>query len=174
MIKKTIIVSIIFGGALTITNVAHADQIQPFMDCTKITEDAKRLACFDVATKKLIDSGVATTVVEREVQSKEKQIANFGKRQLRESPVKKIREKQKKQEEKILKTVKLTVVDIAYTTTKKFVLFMENGQIWKQKEEGRIRLPKGKFEVEIKKGMVGGYNMIVPTKRTLIRVKRLK
>jgi len=66
------------------------------------------------------------------------------------------------------------VVKYIYTGTKKFVLFMENGQVWKQKDDGRIRLPKGKFEVDIKKGMVGGYNMIVPTRKSLVKVKRLR
>lgn len=174
MIKRAIMFSVVFGSAVTVGNLAWAGQFQSFLICTEIAEDTKRLACFDDASKKMIDSGTGNISAEKAKPTRQEQIADFGKKQLRASPVKKIREKQKKEDDKELKAIKLTVVDVAYTTTKKFVLFMENGQIWKQREGNRIRLPKGKFEVEIKKGMVGGYNMIVPTKRSLIRVKRLK
>lgn len=174
MIKRAVIFFIGFGSAVTVGNLARADQLQSFMGCIEITADAKRLACFDAASKKMIDSGTGVLAVEKARPTKEEQISDFGKKQLRKSPIQKIREKQKKEDDKALKKIKLTVVEVAYTTSKKFVLFMENGQVWKQKEGIRIRLPKGKFEVEIKKGMVSGYNMIVPTRRSLIRVKRLK
>jgi len=106
--------------------------------------------------------------------TRKQEISNFGKRQLRASPVKAVREAQKTAEKKELKNIRLKVVKYIYTGTKKFVLFMKNGQVWKQKDDGRVRLPKGEFDVEIKKGMVGGYNMIVPTRKSLVKVKRLR
>ncbi len=171
MIKSAVIFFIIFGNIVLVSAHAQADQFQSILDCTKIMEDQKRLACFDAVSKKLVNSGVN---IVKAKPTKEEKIADFGKKQLSRSPVKKVQQAQKKEEEKELKAIKLTVVDVAYTLTKKFVLFMENGQIWRQKEGKRVRLPKKKFEVEIKKGMVGGFTMTVPTKKSLIRVFRLK
>ncbi len=174
MLKKAVMFLILFGSAVSAGNFAWADQLQSILSCTKITEDAKRLACFDSASKKMIDSGAGVLEVKKAKPTKEEQVADFGKKQLRKSPVKEIREKQQKEEEQVLKEIKLTVVEIAYTTIKKFVLFMENDQIWKQKDGGKIWFPKGRFEVEIKKGLFGGYKMKIPNKKGYIDVIRLK
>ncbi|NOZ65538.1 MAG: hypothetical protein GXP00_03420 [Alphaproteobacteria bacterium] len=174
MIKRAVIFSIIFGSIILVSNQAQADQVNSFLNCTKISENESRLACFDSAAKEM-QNPVMSKVKQREVKiTKEQKVANFGKNQLRVSPVKKVREERKKEENKALKEIRLKVERYVYTASKKFVLFMKNGQVWKQKDGGRIRLPKGEFEVKIKKGLISGYNMIVPNKRTIIRVKRLK
>ncbi|PCJ41040.1 MAG: hypothetical protein COA81_07825 [Alphaproteobacteria bacterium] len=174
MIKGAVIFFFLLGTTLLTSNQAQADQIQSFFGCAKITDNDQRLACFDLAAKKAVGSDIAQNRPHEVKVTKEQKVANFGKTQLRESPIKKAREEQKKAEDKELKEIRLKVEKFVYTASKKFVLFMDNGQIWKQKSGGRIRLPKGEFEVKIKKGMLGGYNIIVPTKKTLIRVKRLK
>ncbi|MCF6196707.1 MAG: hypothetical protein L3J50_08390 [Emcibacter sp.] len=174
MIKRAVIFSILAGSTVLASNQAQADQLQSFLGCAKISNNERRLLCFDTVTKNAIDSNIIQGSPHEVRATKEQKIANFGKTQLRESPIKKAREEQKKAEDKELKEIRLKVEKFIYTASKKFVLFMDNGQIWKQKDGNRIRLPKGEFEVIIKKGMLGGYNIIVPTKKTLIRVKRLK
>ncbi len=166
MIKKTLLLSVIGGLALTM-NSAHAGQLQSFMVCSQITNDIKRLACFDDVSLKVKLSNVPPT--------REQKIEKFGKAQLRSSPIKKVREKQKKEEKNIvLREIKLNVRKVVFTTMKNFVLFMENGQVWKQKDSGKYRFPKGKFSVTIKKGVLGSYNMIVPNKKSIVKVKRIK
>lgn len=171
-------VLVIFGGSAMAGSAAQAASVQSILDCTKITNDMSRLACFDVASKKLMGSTAGSDaggiMHEAAQPTKEEKIADFGKNQLRNSIVKEVRKKEKEEEKKELTEITLKVMKYQYTVTKKFVLFMENGQIWKQKDGNRIRLPKGEFNVIIKKGMLSGYNMIVPTKRSLVKVKRLK
>lgn len=174
MIKKAMIFSIVFSSAVIVGNQAQADQVQSILSCRKIVENDKRLACFDSVSEKLLNSVIGQDSIKNPKPTRKEKVANFGKTQLRTSPVKKVREEHKEEEKKELKEVRLKVVRFVYTASKKFVVFMENGQIWKQKDGGRIRLPKGEFEVKIKKGMIGGYNMIVPTKKSIIKVKRLK
>ncbi|MBL4895033.1 MAG: hypothetical protein JKY59_09255 [Emcibacter sp.] len=173
MIGKLVISVTLFFSWGIVSNVAQAGPFQSILDCKEITEDAKRLACFDAASQRMINDRTAGLKVEKNRPTKEDQVASFGKSQLRSSPVKAVREKEIKQE-KNLSHVTLTVKKIAYTKSKKVVIFMKNGQVWKQKEGGKIRLPKGEFEVEIRRGAIGGYNMTVPNKRSFIRVKRLK
>jgi len=175
MIKKTILFIIVFGSAAFSSNLVRADQFQPFRDCSKIAENDSRLACFDSAAKK-ISSAVTDQNNNRKVElTRENQVENFGKSQLTSSPVKAVREKvQQEEKEKKLDNIKLKVVKYTYTKSKKFVAFMENGQVWKQNEGRKIHLPKGEFDVTIKKGLIGGYIMNIPGKKSFIRVKRLK
>jgi len=171
MINKAAIFFIFSGSIILAQSPAQAAPPNAMLECAKIIDDTRRLACFDSAAKNISGS---SEVIQKVIPTKQEKIAGFGKTQLRESPVKAVRVKQKKDEEKDLKKITLKVKKSVYTATEKFVLFMENGQVWKQKDGRKIRLPKGKFEVIIKKGMIGGFNMIVPTKRTIIKVIRLK
>ncbi|MCF6215613.1 MAG: hypothetical protein L3J58_05505 [Emcibacter sp.] len=171
MINKAAIFFIFSGSIILVNSPVQAAPPNTMLECAKIIDDTRRLACFDAAVKNIPGS---PDIIQKMMPTKEEKLASFGKTQLRKSPVKAVRVKQKKAEEKDLKEITLKVRKSAYTATKKFVLFMENGQVWKQKDGGKIRLPKGAFEVVIKKGMIGGFNMIVPTKKTIIKVIRLK
>ncbi len=172
MIKKSVMISVVLGGIVFGGAPARADQLQSFLKCAEITDDLRRLICFDAAAKNTDE--IAAPPVKEATPSREQQVADFGKSQLRSSPVKEVKEKEKQREEKELGEIRLKVVKSAYTASKKFVVYLENGQIWKQKDNGHIRLPKGEFEVVIKKGVFGSFNMIVPTRKTLIKVKRVK
>ncbi len=171
MINKAAIFFIFSGSIILTHSPAWAAQQNAMLECVKIIDDTRRLACFDSVVENISES---SNITQKVMPTKQEKIADFGKTQLRESPVKAVRIEQKKAEEKDLKEITLKVKKSVYTATKKFVLFMENGQVWKQKDGRKIRLPKGAFEVVIKKGAIGGFNMIVPTKRTIIKVIRLK
>lgn len=165
MLKKTLLFTLVAGLALPM-NLAHGAQLQSFMTCSQIKDNVNRLACFDDISSKVKLSNLPP--------SKAQKVENFGKAQLRSSPIKKIREDIKKEEKKDLDEVTLNVRKLVFTTTNNFVLFMENGQVWKQKNSGTHRFPKGKFSVTIKKGALGSYNMRVPNKKAMVKVKRIK
>ncbi|NOZ43083.1 MAG: hypothetical protein GXP02_07980 [Alphaproteobacteria bacterium] len=171
MIKRAVIFSIGFGSILFVTSPAQADQLQAFLKCRTIAKDASRLACFDAVAQK---SAVAHHVPVDRAAVKAAEVNNFGKGQLRNSPVKQIREARKKAVRKTLNTIRPKVVKYLYTNSGKFVLFMKNGQVWKQQDDGWIHLPKGEFKVKIEKGAFSSYNMIVPGRISIIKVKRLR
>lgn len=182
MIKTAVIFSIVFGSTVVMSNQSKADQLQDFLlKCPVIKEDAIRLACFDDAAKNMLGAVVGSLGTEKKIfpvekvkPSGENRIDGFGKGQLRASPVKEVREKQNKVVEAELKAITLTVVKVAITKLNNFILYMENGQVWKQKGGGKVHLPKGGFEVEIKKGAMGGFKVILPNRKSFVRVKRLK
>jgi len=174
MIKKAVILWGALGSLIISSHMANANEIKSFMACKKIVENEKRLACFDTAAEEIFQSGGMTSVIEHKKLTQKDQVANFAKSQLRTSPVKLVREEEKKIKKEDLTEIKLKVIKVVFSTTKKFILFMENGQIWKQKESGRFHFPKNDFDVTIKKSFIGGYNMIVPYHRSLVKVKRLK
>ncbi|MBL4801629.1 MAG: hypothetical protein JKY45_07015 [Emcibacter sp.] len=173
MIKKTAIFVTLSLSVANVGGLAQAGQMQPILDCIKITENAERLRCYDKASQKIINAGMQGSNIVISKPTKADQVADFGRAQLRTSPVKAIREQEKK-EDKSLDTIRLSVTKYTYTASGKVVFFMKNGQAWKQKDGGKIHLPKGGFDVRIKKGVIGGYNLFVPNKKSFIRVKRLR
>lgn len=173
MFKKAVLFSVVFGGALVTSNMAQADDVKSLLECTKIADDKERLACFDVATKKSIEAGVTQVPVAKAPLTREEQIDNFGQTQLRSSPVKAVREEAKEKQDGMTK-ITLKVVKVSLNQLKQFILYMDNGQVWKQREGNKIRLPRGEFDVEIKKNRLGSFNMIIPGKKAFVRVKRLR
>lgn len=154
-----------FGGG----GLAHADPVRDMLDCADIAADSDRLACFDATVK-----AAGGAQAENRQVTREEKVASFGKSQLKDSPVTAVKDQLKQEEKQELDSIRLKATRHDYTATRKFVIFLENGQIWKQKDSGYVHLPDGDFEVEIKKGAFGSFNMIVPTKKSLIKVTRLK
>ncbi|WP_417624000.1 hypothetical protein [Paremcibacter congregatus] len=168
--KKIVEIAIFIGFSFGFAGFSFADQApHEFLTCGAIKPDKQRLACFDAALERATPDKLA-----RKKDEKRQKIDDFGKAQLRSSPVKAVAEKQDADQKKDLNSIKLKVSRFSYTNSKKFVLFMANGQIWKQKSGGRIRLPQGEFEVEIKKGVLSGFNAILPTHRSIVKVHRVK
>lgn len=77
--------------------------------------------------------------------------------------------------EKKPKGVTYNVVRATKDGEGRYILRMENGQIWRQIEPSYIRVPKdGAFEVRIVKGRFGDYKLRVGGKGRLSRVIRIK
>lgn len=173
MNKKVILGVILWGSVGLINPLAQADQSNDIVRCTKIMDNNSRLACFDAAAKTMVQTNNDTMVRDQAPTMAEK-VDSFGKAQLRTSHVKSVREEQKEEDKKDLDKITLTVVKYVYTNSKKFVVTMKNGQIWKQHDGKKIRFPKGEFNVEVSKSLFGSFKMTIPNGTSLIKVKRLK
>jgi hypothetical protein len=70
-----------------------------------------------------------------------------------------------------------TVSDFAYNPFGRFVVFLDNGQIWQQLEADtdRARFSKTKKDqVTISRGLIGSYNLVIEGHNGLYKVKRIK
>jgi hypothetical protein len=63
---------------------------------------------------------------------------------------------------------------VVWSPRKQFAVYLENGQVWMQKDNQRVRFPDGDFTVKIEKGAFGSYRMIIPGKTSFVRVVRYK
>lgn len=75
-----------------------------------------------------------------------------------------------------LESITANVTDYSYNTYGKFVIFLDNGQIWRQlsADSGKARFKSsGGNAVVIERGMIGGYNLILNDGATF-KVKREK
>ena len=76
-----------------------------------------------------------------------------------------------------LDSITATVTDYSFNPYEKFVVFLDNGQIWKQLESdsGKARFLKGeKNTVTISRGFVGSYNLVVNDSNMEFKVTRVK
>ena len=70
-----------------------------------------------------------------------------------------------------------TVSDFAYNPYGRFVVFLDNGQVWQQLkgDASHARFSKKeKDTVTISRGFVGSYNMVIGDRSGLYKVKRIK
>ena len=80
-------------------------------------------------------------------------------------------------EERAERTAEATIVDFAYTSLNDLIVFLDNGQIWRQKvsDRNKIRLRKGKtYTVTLSDGAISGYRMRINEIKRLVLVERIK
>lgn len=76
-----------------------------------------------------------------------------------------------------LDSITATVADYSFNRYDKFLVILDNGQIWQQiaSDTGKARFDKsGKNTVTISRGFIGSYNLVVNDSSLLFKVKRLK
>lgn len=69
------------------------------------------------------------------------------------------------------------ITDFAKTGSGFFVVFLDNGQIWRQRKSDStvVRLSKNReYEVEVYEGAISGYRMKIPGASKILLVERLK
>ena len=76
-----------------------------------------------------------------------------------------------------LDSIAAGVSDFAYNPYGRFVVFLDNGQIWQQlqADTGQARFSKNtKNQVTISRGMLGSYNLVIGGRSAIFKVKRIK
>lgn len=76
-----------------------------------------------------------------------------------------------------LDSITATVTDYSFNPYGKFLVILDNGQIWQQLESdsGEAKfLKNGKNTVTISRGFIGSYNLVINDSAALFKVRRLK
>ena len=87
------------------------------------------------------------------------------------------REKRYKEEKAPKQKLTAKVEDFGYTNSGKLMIFLDNGQIWRQLNvaEGKIHVSaKRENTAEIKEGLISGYRMTITGRKRPFRVERIK
>ncbi len=104
--------------------------------------------------------------------------AGLGAEQVRQRLLKNNKaERTKKRKNDKAERIASRIADFAKTDAGYLIIFLENGQIWRQRKSDSaiLRLRQNKqYDVEIRKGPVSGYRMKVPGAYQTIVVERLK
>ena len=165
---------IIFSSfaALSFFSFLHADAIAN--DCTQISNDKKRLACYDsIFMEKLKEREVERTIeidkpppkiLKKDPNPKVKPKEEFG------LPKKLIEDSKKI-------SLKARITSVKQLSNKKVNIQLDNGQTWRTVEtlnRGELSKLKVSNDVEINEALISGFVLKVEGKKLSIRVRRIK
>ena len=137
-------------------------------NCQKIQKDKQRLACYDTIAHSLkTDDGTTSNTDKTSPEIDGKHITDFGLTDLK---------KQKEQNNPVKpKDLTFKLINTKRRHNQKYRFYLENGQIWEQKDDSRIFVPKnGENTVTIKKKSLGSFMLRANNKGRSVRVNRLK
>ncbi len=143
------------------------------INCSKITSDNARLHCFDklisqrnkqtvaVVTSAAVSTKLPSPILD-EQKIEQKRVDSFAQEHL-----KKTKEKQGP------KSIVSTVTKLKKLIRGQWVIFLENGQKWQQKDTARLNLKVGN-KVRLDKGAMGAVYLYKEGTHRSIKVKRLE
>jgi len=145
---------LILAGALVTAVPATADDNEEseLSRCASISDKDKRLACYDTLNKSDSTEDAVAEITE-----------DFGAEQLDTDDA----------DRKTAPPVLATITSCPKDANDKYLLYLENGQVWKQKNNARLRLKECNFKAEIYRDGFG-YKMEVEGGGWRMRVTRVR
>ena len=165
---------IIFSSflALSFFSFLHADAIAK--DCTQISNDKKRLACYDSIfmekpkereVERIIDiDKPQPKILKKDMPPQAKVKEEFGLPKKLTDDAKKI-------------TLKAKIISVKQLSNKKASIQLDNGQTWTTVatvNRGELSKLKGSNNIEINEALISGFVLKVEGKKLSIRVRRIK
>ena len=176
--------------AQEVSNQAKDTSVQDVLACRSLVSNSERLACLDQALHALERAfpieklstqeqlELAVRVEEQTQKAAEKVFGQTIKQQesiLSEGAAKK-QSVSKVEQKNELKQIASRVANVEMTPVNKAIVYLDNGQVWKQLEADdyvlRVKPSIGKHAI-VKKKMLGGYTLRIGNKRAF-RVTRVK
>jgi hypothetical protein len=166
------------------------DVLEAMGRCAAIADSQARLACYDAAAPRLKDAlatppaslGRAPTVQEQQSWfgfdvgnlfgggSSATAPAEFGKERTPEAQATREREE--------IDSISAHVSDVAFTPYGQFIVFLANGQVWRQvqgdADRARFRSPPKENTITISRGAFGSYSLALNGSNHVYKVTRVK
>ena len=170
MVRLTIAACVLLG----LPAVAAAQAPKALLDCTAILNDSERLACYDAAVKTF--SAEARSVSEtREAQAARLAAAaaaataaqkadSFGREGVKGSG----------RSDGRIESVDSVLKEVLTDSVGKSVFILENGQIWRQADGFRLPNARAGAAVEIRRGAMGSYRLMVKGSNRVAQVVRMR
>lgn len=187
-------VAALAGSFPAVAAPAAQDLLEAMGHCAGIADDHARLACYDslaphvrdaLATPPAALPGNRPPTAEEQrswfgfdfgqlfgtTQAQQTQPAQFGSDRLPESQA-------PEGAAAALDSITAGVTDVAYTGFDKFIVFLDNGQVWRQidgdSDHAVFKKPAKNNKVTIDRGLIGSYNLMLNDSARTYKVTRLK
>lgn len=134
--------------------------LKAFLDCRGVTDNMKRLACFDAAAE-----AAAPTPAKTPEQEKQAVEESFGHEALPAA---------RQEAEKKTQEYRAKVAVFSADAYGNLILVLENGQVWKQTDGLETQLLTGEQWVTIHRAIMGSYLITIESVHRTYRFKRLK
>lgn len=176
---------------IVVTGTVHASTSREMLDllaqCADIKDGSERLACYDKLAPQLRETLAAVKKPAERTEEDKISIFGFdfggvfGSREGPTSPEefgKNQMPQPAPEEGQVVESIAADVTDFAKTPYGKFIVFLDNGQVWRQLDSDTgtahfDRDPKAN-KVIISRGLLGSYNLKVNDQNATFKVKRLK
>jgi hypothetical protein len=167
------------------------DVIEAIGKCAQIADDKGRLACYDALAPRVRDALATPPASLGHEPTEEEQQSWFGfdigslfgggsAAPTAPDQFGRERTEQAKQarEHEEIDSIDAGVTEVAFTPFGQFILFLDNGQVWRQMQGDADRAhfrPKAKDnKVRISRGSLGSYNITINDSPKLFKVTRVK
>jgi hypothetical protein len=175
--------------------VAPQDVLEALGRCARIVDKLARLACYDALAPRVKDALAAPPVSlpGNRAPTAEEERSWFGfdlSSLFGSSPVQQTTPEQfggdrlasthAKEETAAAEIDSITagVTDVAYTRFGRFIVFLDNGQVWRQIEgdadHATFKKPPKDNKVSISRGFIGSYNLSINDSEKLYKVTRVR
>jgi hypothetical protein len=173
--RAIVLTALLLAGAGPAAAQPNAPQsVKPFTDCAAIVADAERLACYDRAVaavapalgaemaerQQAADAAAAATMAEAAVTS-------FGRESMREPPPPAAADAR-------ASSLEASVVEVLTDASKRLVIILDNGQMWRQQGQAIAMAPKPGTKVVLKRGAMGSFRMVDPARKQVLWVIRMR
>ena len=186
------------AGFLTLfSGAVHADPredlLQAINKCAAVSDDKARLACYDAAAPHLRDVVSAPPQTMSTPPTKEEEKSWFGfdlgglfggsapsqttPQQFGSETTAPVKEKVEAAEQEV-DSISAGVTEYSFTFDKKFIVFLDNGQVWRQmqgdSDEAHFSRVPTDNKVTIERGLMGSYNLSINDSKHIYKVTRVK
>ncbi|HTQ13400.1 MAG TPA: hypothetical protein VMH86_05945 [Rhizomicrobium sp.] len=174
---------------------ARDDVLEKLGECARISDDKDRLACYDALSPRVKDALATPPATLDHAPTKDEQKSWFGfdigslfgsgteAKQTTPQQFGQESTPQAKREQSAIETTEVDsitagVTDYSYNPFGKFIVFLDNGQVWRQQEGESDRAhfsgdPKDN-KVTITRGAFGSYNLAINDSHHQFKVVRVK
>ena len=176
---------IVMGGVSGGFDAARAQSMTEILECREIAAELDRLACFDRTTGMAAEAA-PTAALEQEASRDLQAVAqaspqtplsgdnSFGAEDL----IKTQRSKDDKKDASS-KSLRAKLISLGFTNSGKYVITLDNGQVWRQiqGDTARLSLPSidgNGIPIIIRKGALGSHRLRTLSSKRTIRVERLQ
>jgi hypothetical protein len=195
-----ILFAILCGAAIacqfgTASASPRDDVLNGLQRCASVTEDKARLACYDALVRP-VQEALAKPPEPQEAShppTKEEQKSWFGfnlsglfdatpsqqttPQQFGSERLPSTQQKIETAKEEV-DSITAGVTDYAFTPFGKFIVFLDNGQVWRQlqgdSDHAQFRKNASDNKVTIERGLIGSYNLSVNDSTRVFKVERVK
>jgi hypothetical protein len=182
-------------GAQPPAPVAPQDVLEAISRCATVAENEARLACYDALAPRVKDALAAppTSLPGNRAPTAEEQRSWFGfdlGSLFGSNPAQQTTPEQfgndrlpathAKEETAAAEVESITagVTDVAYTPLGRFIVFLNDGQVWRQIEgdadRASFKKPPQANKVTISRGFIGSYNLLINDSAKMYKVTRVK